>query len=327
MWLNFISRISSLIHEIKTKFIYAGVWKTIGLSAIVISLELFLLIVSLPVYIFIAPEKISKDKKEVEKYRLKRKFSLIGVAGFLLLVILKITLFSGLFFFGSSQIRALSLSWNFNNSADYIYNPNMLKLSNGMAVFNYEGTDQVIDKQPIPAIRPVYSLKAPNIIRWTGFTETADKNNGNIYYQLSNDEGKTWYYWDGMNWAEAGENDYNEANVIDSKISGFQPVNEQIKFKAFFSNNNSAQIKLFGLSLNYDSISAKNHGVIPGYFEDNLWLYYDFGNGYWIFGIREASSVIAIDSKKQCVKFEGEIRKCSQGDYAFLTSVKALLRK
>ena len=327
MWLNFISRISSLIHEVKTKFIYAGVWKTIGLSAIVILLELFLLIVSLPVYIFIAPEKISEDKKEVEKYRLKRKFSLIGIAGFLLLVMLKITLFSGLFFFGSSQIRALSLSWNFNNSADYIYNPSMLKLSNNMAIFNYKETDQTINKLLIPSIQPVYSLKAPNIIKWTGFTETADKNNGNIYYQLSNDEGKTWYYWNGINWSEAGENDYNEATIIDSKISNFQPVNEQIKFKAFFSNNYSAQIKLFGLSLNYDSISKKNHGVIPGYFDDNLWLYYDFGNGYWIFGIREASSVIAIDSKGQCIKFEGEVRKCSQSDYALLVSIKTLIGK
>ncbi|MCK5510725.1 hypothetical protein KAI65_04270, partial [Candidatus Parcubacteria bacterium] len=222
---------------------------------------------------------------------------------------------------------ALSLSWNFNNSTDYIYNSNMLKLSNGMVIFNYKETDQIINKLPIPAIQPIYSLKAPNIIRWTGFTETADKNNGNIYYQLSNDEGKTWYYWDGMGWAEAGENDYNEASVIDSKINSFKPVNDQIKFKAFFRDNYYAQIKLFGISLNYDSISAKNHGVIPGYFEDNLWLYYDFGNGYWIFGIREASSVIAIDSKGQCIKFEGEIRKCSQGDYAFLTSVKALLQK
>ncbi|MCK5319942.1 hypothetical protein KAJ61_00970 [Candidatus Parcubacteria bacterium] len=327
MWLNFISRISSLIHEIKTKFIYAGVWKTIGLSAIVILLELFLLIVSLPVYIFIAPEKISEDKKEVEKYRLKRKFSLIGVAGFLFLIILKITLFSGLFFFGSSQIKALSLSWDFNNSADYIYNSNMLKLSNGAVIFNYKETDQTINKLPIPAIQPIYSLKAPNIIKWTGFTETADKNNGNIYYQLSNDEGKTWYYWNGVYWSEAGENDYNEADVIDSKISNFQPVNEQIKFKAFFSNDYSAQIKLFGLSLNYDSIFKKNHGVIPGYFEDNLWLYYDFGNGYWIFGIREASSVIAIDSKGQCIKFEGEVRKCSQSDYALLVSIKTLIGK
>ena len=327
MWLNFISRISSLIHEVKTKFIYAGVWKTIGLSAIVILLELFLLIVSLPVYIFIAPEKISEDKKEVEKYRLKRKFSLIGIAGFLLLVMLKITLFSGLFFFGSSQIRALSLSWNFNNSADYIYNPSMLKLSNNMAIFNYKETDQTINKLLIPSIQPVYSLKAPNIIKWTGFTETADKSGGNIYYQLSNDEGKTWYYWNGVYWSEAGENDYNEATIIDSKISNFQPVNEQIKFKAFFSNNYSAQIKLFGLSLNYDSISKKNHGVIPGYFDDNLWLYYDFGNGYWIFGIREASSVIAIDSKGQCIKFEGEVRKCSQSDYALLVSIKTLIGK
>ena len=327
MWLNFISRISSLIHNLKTKFTYAGAWKTIGLSVIVILLEFFLLIVSLPIYIFITPEKISKDKKEVERYRLKRKFSLIGVAGFLLLVLLKITLFSGLFFSSSIQVRALTLSWQFSNSADYVYDPNRIKLWNGMAIYGPQKTNPANMEMPLASIYPVSSLKASNVIRWTGFTEIANKNGGNIYYQLSDDDGQTWYYWDGLSWAEAGKHDYNEAATIDSRIKSFQAGNGQIKFKAFFINDHSEQIQLIDLSFSYDSIHSEDYGLIQDYSKNNLWLYHDFGNGYWIFGIREASSAIAMDSNGQCVKFEGEVRKCSQSDYALLVSIKTLIGK
>lgn len=326
-WLNFISKISSFIHNQKTKFTYAGVWKTIGLSVIVILLELFLFIVSLPIYIFIAPEKFSKDKKEVERYRLKRKFSLIGVAGFLLLVLLKITLFSGLFFSSSIQVRALTLDWDFNNSANYVYDPNLIKMENGMVIINSQITDTTNIGISLASVHPVNSLKATNIIRWTGFTEIANKNGGEIYYQLSDDKGQTWYYWDGLSWAEAGESDHNKATVIADQIKSFQPGSGQIKFKAFFANKYPAQIQLIDLSFSYDSIQSEDYGLIQDYSKDNLWLYHDFGNEYWIFGIRESSSAIAIDSNGECVKFEGEVRKCSKSDYALLVSIKALVGK
>lgn len=327
MWLNIISKISSLIHNLKTKFTFAGAWKTMGLSVIVILLEFFLLIISLPIYIFITPEKISKDKKEVEKYRLKRKYSLFGLAGFLLLVLLKLTLFSGLFFSSPIQVRALILGWHFNNSADYIYDLRWIKLFDGGAIYNFQKTGTADIGTPLASIYPVNSLKASNIIRWTGFTEIANKNGGNIYYQLSDDDGQTWYYWDGLNWTEAKENDYNEAEIIDSQIKSFPTGNAQIKFKAFFANNYSAQIKLINLNISYDSILPEDHGTIQEYSKDNLWLYHDFGNRYWIFGIREASSAIAMDSNGQCVKFEGRVSKCSSSDYALLVSVKALVGK
>jgi len=85
MWINFILHVSSAIHRIKEKVIVASVIKTIGLSLAVIFLELFLFIISLPLYLFVVPDKFSQDKKEIEKYRLKRKVSLVGI--FLLVVL------------------------------------------------------------------------------------------------------------------------------------------------------------------------------------------------------------------------------------------------
>jgi len=327
MWLNYISKISSLIHDFKTKFTYAGAWETIGLSIIVIFLELFLLIVSLPVYIFIAPEKFSKNKKEVEKYRLKRKFSLIGVVGFILLLLIKTTLFSGLFFSNPIKVSALSLNWDFNNSAEYVFDSSRIKIKDGMAIYNFQTKNSTNVKMSLSSIHPVNSLKASNIIRWTGFTENADKKSGNIYYQLSDDNGQTWYYWNGSAWSEAGEQNYNGAATINNQIKKFPPEKGQIKFKAFFNNNFPEQIKLIDIGFAYDSIAPNDYGFIQNYSKNNIWLYHDFGNNYWIFGIREASSAIAIDSDGQCVKYEGEVRKCSSGDYALLISIKALAGK
>ena len=325
MWLNFISRISSLIHNFKTKFTYAGAWKTIGLSVVVILLEIFLLIVSLPIYIFVAPEKFSKDEKEVERYRLKRKFSLIGVAGFLALVILKFTLFGGLFLTHPIRVSALSLGWDFSNPADYAYEPGRISFRDGMVVYNSQNGPAEPGMQAV--IYPVNSLKATNIVRWRGFTEVAGKNNGDIYYQLSDDDGKTWYYWNGLNWAEAGEQDYNEAVTVNLHVKNFPAGEGQIKFKAFFIGSPPARIQVSDISFIYDSVLPEDQGLIQSYSKDNLWLYHDFGNGYWIFGIREASSAIAIDSNGQCVKFENEVRDCSSGDYALLISVKSLVGK
>jgi len=86
MWANFILRVSSVIHRIKENIINAGIIKTAALALVVIFLEIFLLIISFPLYLFVAPEKFSQDNKEVEKYRLKRKVSLVG--SFLLVVLI-----------------------------------------------------------------------------------------------------------------------------------------------------------------------------------------------------------------------------------------------
>lgn len=169
-------------------------------------------------------------------------------------ILLKITLFSDLFFFSPIKVSALALDWNFNNSEDYIYDPGLIKLSDGMAIYNSQKTNQANIKTPIASIQPISSLKALNIIKWTGFTETANKNGGDIYYQLSDDDGQTWYYWDDLNWTEAGEHDYNEAAIINNQMKNFQAGSGQIKF-------------------------------------------------------------------------EGEVRKCSQSDYALLVSVKTLVGK
>jgi hypothetical protein len=92
MFIKFILKVSSIIHKKKEKIVNANRLEAIGLAFVVIFLEIFQFVVSLPTYIFIKPEKFSTNKKEVNKYILKRKYSFLGLFGFLAIILLKITL-------------------------------------------------------------------------------------------------------------------------------------------------------------------------------------------------------------------------------------------
>ena len=95
-----------------------------------------------------------------------------------------------------------------------------------------------------PWVNPVVSYNATNIDSWTSFTETATKNGGEIYYQLSDDDGLTWQYWNGSAWVNAGAGNHNTASTINTNINTFTTTSQKIKFKAFLAGNGSQQVQL-----------------------------------------------------------------------------------
>lgn len=103
-----------------------------------------------------------------------------------------------------------------------------------------------------PTVYPSASLPVTGVITWDSFTEIATKNGGQIYYQLSDDDGVTWYWWNGATWSEAvGTTDYNIATVINTNIPTFSIVNEKIMFKAFLESNGSQFVQLDSVSIGY----------------------------------------------------------------------------
>jgi len=102
------------------------------------------------------------------------------------------------------------------------------------------------------------SMLPSNLSQWVGFKETSAKNGGEIYYQLSDDKGKTWKYWNGSAWAVAGANNYNTAHAVDLNISKFPVSTGKIAFKVFVSDNNKAQ-------LNKVSILWQEQSHVGGY--------------------------------------------------------------
>jgi len=107
-----------------------------------------------------------------------------------------------------------------------------------------------------PNIYLVESFVVNNLTSWDSFAETATKNGGEIYYQLSDDDGSSWKYWDGSNWVLAGASNYNTAAAINNNISFFPTVRQKIMFKAFFSSNGSQQIILDQIDIGYSYTTA-----------------------------------------------------------------------
>ncbi len=102
-----------------------------------------------------------------------------------------------------------------------------------------------------PTIYPTSSLSPGTVSSWNSFTETATKNGGEVYYQLSDDDGSTWQYWNGSAWASAGAADYNMASVVGSNIGDFSTSANKIMWKAFLSSDGSQQVIVDTIEIDY----------------------------------------------------------------------------
>ena len=119
-----------------------------------------------------------------------------------------------------------------------------------------------------PAINPVSPASLSGVLSWSGFAETATKNGGEIYYQLSNDSGLTWQYWNGSSWIAAGAADYNTASVVSTNIGQFSTSSADIMFKAFLASDGTQQVELDKVHIGYFGNSGSGYetkfGADPG---------------------------------------------------------------
>jgi hypothetical protein len=87
-------------------------------------------------------------------------------------------------------------------------------------------------------IVPATSFAHAGVGQWHSFTEVAEKNSGNITYQMSVDEGETWQYWNGTAWVVAtAEAQVNTADVISLALWALPVDTKQIIFRAFVSGD------------------------------------------------------------------------------------------
>lgn len=99
-----------------------------------------------------------------------------------------------------------------------------------------------------PSISPTTAFTPESVSSWSGFIESAEKNNGEIYYQLW--DGSDWLYYNG-GWITAGANDYNTALIINENINSFPTTSGEINFKAFLSSNGFEQVELEKVTITY----------------------------------------------------------------------------
>lgn len=120
-----------------------------------------------------------------------------------------------------------------------------------------------------PTINPVSSFQNSAVGAWSTFTEIANKNGGQIYYQLSDDDGVTWNYWSGSAWTAAGATNYNDASTVNTNINSFIATTKKISFKAFLESNGSQLVQL-------DSIKVECNSSSPGFIDDTQ-IKFDLG--------------------------------------------------
>jgi len=103
-----------------------------------------------------------------------------------------------------------------------------------------------------PNIYRVVSFSAPSITSWTSFTQTAVLNGGSIMYQLSDNDGSTWRYFNGATWVIATlPTHYNNAATLNSNISTFPTTNNKINVRAFLISNGSQFVRLDQIVIGY----------------------------------------------------------------------------
>ncbi len=96
---------------------------------------------------------------------------------------------------------------------------------------------------------------------WTSFTEEATKNGGEIYYQLSDDGGASWKYWNGGVWTTSTlATDFNTSTDIHDNIGTFPTSSGQIVFRAFLESDGSQLVQLDTVRVSYGEESGGGGG-------------------------------------------------------------------
>lgn len=113
-----------------------------------------------------------------------------------------------------------------------------------------------------PSINPTVSVSTENIITWKSFSESANKNNGEVYYQLSDNDGLTWQFWNGSSWAMAQAGDFNSASTINDNISTFATTTKKINFKAFLASDGLQLVQLDNVGITWQTESGQSTQMV-----------------------------------------------------------------
>ncbi len=107
-----------------------------------------------------------------------------------------------------------------------------------------------------PSVSPREPFRSDEVASWDSFSAIAIKNGGEVEYQLSDDAGVNWYYWDGAGWSVATGNEATSASVVDEHIDTFPVTSAGIMVKAFLLSDGSQRVKLDAIRISYQAIQT-----------------------------------------------------------------------
>jgi len=113
--------------------------------------------------------------------------------------------------------------------------------NNGSGTENLLNSGYPTDK---PTIKSTTSWEISGLSQFTAFVEIlGGGNQGSVVYQLSDDEGVNWRYWNGSSWAIT-DDQYNDISTVHTNIGSFPVSNEKIMFRAFLISDGLQQCEL-----------------------------------------------------------------------------------
>lgn len=147
--------------------------------------------------------------------------------------------------------------WPFDVASDYTYDNLKVEISNSDANLTDLSASGTEIKNTVSAALTYSKL--------TSFSEVLDvENQGYVKYQLSNDDGTTWYWWNGSSWVSTMQEsvEANDATTINEHISVFndkigQIGNAKLSFRAFMISDGNKKVSLDSIFVGYRTYPYK----------------------------------------------------------------------
>ncbi|HMN19043.1 MAG TPA: DUF2341 domain-containing protein [Candidatus Moranbacteria bacterium] len=144
-------------------------------------------------------------------------------------------------------------TWPFDAAQDYEYDSSKVKV---------EGSYAQLADPSYGTENPPIKNTAPTSLAYSEITSFADAygagNEGMAKYQLSNDGGNNWYWWNGSVWTSAvqGINQSNDAATINTHAGFFHTQTGQagignLSFRAYLAGNGAQKVQLDAVSVGY----------------------------------------------------------------------------
>lgn len=246
-WLNIFFHFSGKIFQLKQSVIKSAKWYVVLYYALLLFfVELFLAIISLPLYLLVAPKHIQKGglysvagpKTLVQEYVWRRRIGLTTSFGAVAIFLIKVVLVGGISFylFGAQKLLADTQNWTFGTPTDYTYNTTTLEITGGMA--------QLKDIGGTTSSSTVNSGFATSAVGWTG-ADWTDPANVVVSENIQASGGNTGPYVD-VNIAITGSNTQNRNGA------GYW----QQRFVTNVATPDTATLNLDWKSISYTSATA-----------------------------------------------------------------------
>jgi hypothetical protein len=114
-----------------------------------------------------------------------------------------------------------------------------------------------------PWISPIQSLSPSELSSWDSFTQTfTTDGTSQVLYQLSDNEGDSWKFWNGSSWSEVSSaQETNTAQEIDTHISTFPVTQDGLLWRAFLKSSGKDFVSIDEVRLTYMTNPDTLNGV------------------------------------------------------------------